>query len=181
MMPGRRKAQRKDSDAAASHALLTRTLNPNYINSNSVFTAPVAPDGARPNDIAPFLAIRSPAETSDRARRLVADAVRKVWINAPASWRRQFEEEAASVPRVSVLQVVCHRTPPTSHQKNTRKPTRTRQPPRPRTRQCQTPVHVVTCRHSVRVFVELFCALSEQPSTVEMLTASRLLLRRTAI
>ncbi|SNX88150.1 uncharacterized protein MEPE_06861 [Melanopsichium pennsylvanicum] len=99
LMPKRRANQHIDDGAAASHPLLTRTLNPHYINSNSVFTAPVAPHGARPDDTEPFLAIRSPAESSDRARRLVADAVRKVWINAPASWRRQFEEEAGVRPK----------------------------------------------------------------------------------
>lgn len=99
LLPTRRKGQRRDGDAIKTHPLLTRTLNPNYINSNSVFTAPVAPDGAGPDDVAPFLAIRSPAEAKDRARRLVADAVRRVWINAPASWRRQFEEAAGVRPR----------------------------------------------------------------------------------
>ncbi|SPO38499.1 uncharacterized protein PSFLO_03977 [Pseudozyma flocculosa] len=74
--------------------LLNRRLSSKYINTQSVFTAPVAPDGAKPDDAEPFLAIRSPAEASDRARRLVADAVRKVWLSAPAKWRRQFEEEA---------------------------------------------------------------------------------------
>ncbi|SPO44899.1 uncharacterized protein PSANT_02585 [Moesziomyces antarcticus] len=98
-MPNRRKTQRKDVQLAFVPPLLSKTLNPNYINSNSVFTAPVAPEGAGPNDTEPFLAIRSPAESSDRARRLVADAVRKVWINAPTSWRRQFEEEAGVRPR----------------------------------------------------------------------------------
>ncbi|CBQ72874.1 conserved hypothetical protein [Sporisorium reilianum SRZ2] len=99
LLPKRRRGQRADADASIGHPLLTRTLNPKYINSNSVFTAPVAPEGAGPDDTEPFLAIRSPAESSDRARRLVADAVRKVWINAPASWRRQFEEKAGVRPK----------------------------------------------------------------------------------
>ncbi|KAJ1033109.1 hypothetical protein NDA16_000387 [Ustilago loliicola] len=99
LMPNRRGVQRRGQEADVTHPLLSRMLNPNYINSNSVFTAPVAPEGAGPDDIEPFLAIRSPAEASDRARRLVTDAVRKVWINAPASWRRQFEEEAGVRPK----------------------------------------------------------------------------------
>ncbi|SPO25987.1 uncharacterized protein UTRI_03352 [Ustilago trichophora] len=99
LLPKRRRGQHGDRETAIAHPLLSRTLNPNYINSTSVFTAPVAPDGAGPDDTEPFLAIRSPAESSDRARRLVADAVRKVWINAPASWRRQFEEEAGMRPK----------------------------------------------------------------------------------
>lgn len=99
LLPNRRRGQRQADEVHATHPLLFRTLNPSYINSNSIFTAPVAPDGAGPDDIEPFLAIRSPAEASDRARRLVADAVRKVWINAPASWRRQFEEEAGVRPK----------------------------------------------------------------------------------
>lgn len=99
LLPKRRRGQRGGGDAAPNHPLLSRTLTPKYINSSSVFTAPVAPDGAGPDDTEPFLAIRSPAEASDRARRLVADAVRKVWINAPASWRRQFEEEAGVRPK----------------------------------------------------------------------------------
>lgn len=99
LLPNRRKAQREAGEAGAAHPLLSKRLNPSYINSNSVFTAPVAPEGAGPEDVEPFLAIRSPAEASDRARRLVADAVRKVWINAPASWRRQFEEEAGMRPK----------------------------------------------------------------------------------
>lgn len=56
-------------------------------------TAPVPPHGATEADREPFLAIRSPAEAQDRARRLVADAVRKAWSTAPESWRRQFEAE----------------------------------------------------------------------------------------
>ncbi|KAJ9479270.1 TLC domain-containing protein [Pseudozyma hubeiensis] len=99
LLPTRRKGRRSDEQTPAAHPLLSRTLNPKYINSSSVFTAPVAPDGAGPDDVEPFLAIRSPAESKDRARRLVADAVRKVWISAPASWRRQFEEEAGVRPR----------------------------------------------------------------------------------
>lgn len=99
LLPNRRKGQHRHAEAAAAHPLLSRRLTPKYINSSSVFTAPVAPDGAGPDDTEPFLAIRSPAEASDRARRLVADAVRKVWINAPASWRRQFEEEAGVRPK----------------------------------------------------------------------------------
>ncbi|GAC94029.1 hypothetical protein PHSY_001598 [Pseudozyma hubeiensis SY62] len=99
LLPSRRKSRHRDEQTPAAHPLLSRTLNPKYINSSSVFTAPVAPDGAGPDDVEPFLAIRSPAESKDRARRLVADAVRKVWINAPASWRRQFEEEAGVRPR----------------------------------------------------------------------------------
>ncbi|KAN0063336.1 hypothetical protein ACQY0O_004502 [Thecaphora frezii] len=84
--------------------LLNRTLSSKYINSQSVFTAPVAPVGARPEDAEPFLAIRSPAEAKDRARRLVADAVRKVWLSAPAEWRRQFELEAGLDRRPRRLQ-----------------------------------------------------------------------------
>ena len=68
------------------------------------FTAPIAPEGAGDSAKEPFLAIRSPAETSDRARRLIADAVRKAWNNAPEAWRKQVEKEArmrspgASIP-----------------------------------------------------------------------------------
>ncbi|EST05667.1 TRAM/LAG1/CLN8 homology domain protein [Kalmanozyma brasiliensis GHG001] len=99
LLPKRRRGQRTDGESPVKHPLLSRRLTPKYINSKSVFTAPVAPDGAGPHDTEPFLAIRSPAEARDRARRLVADAVRKVWINAPASWRRQFEEEAGVRPK----------------------------------------------------------------------------------
>ena len=99
LLPKRRRGQHRDREAEVVHPLLSKTLHPHYINSNSVFTAPVAPEGAGPHDTEPFLAIRSPAESSDRARRLVADAVRKVWISAPASWRRQFEEEAGMRPK----------------------------------------------------------------------------------
>lgn len=98
-LPNRRKGRGRDGESSEVHLLLSKTLNPRFINSSSVFTAPVAPDGAGPNDTEPFLAIRSPAESRDRARRLVADAVRKVWISAPASWRRQFEEEAGVRPK----------------------------------------------------------------------------------
>lgn len=57
-------------------------------------TAPVPPEGATDESREPFLAIRSAAEARDRARRLVADAVRRLWLGAPDSWRRHFEEEA---------------------------------------------------------------------------------------
>lgn len=61
--------------------------------SRQPFTAPVPPQGATDADREPFLAIRSPAEAQDRARRLVADAIRKAWSSAPEAWRRQFEAE----------------------------------------------------------------------------------------
>lgn len=93
LLPKNRK-QAKSTQIAAQPPLLTKKLKPRYINSKSVFTAPVAPEGAGPDHPEPFLAIRSPAESKDRARRLVADAVRKVWIRAPASWRRQIAQEA---------------------------------------------------------------------------------------
>ncbi|PWZ02423.1 hypothetical protein BCV70DRAFT_157355 [Testicularia cyperi] len=98
------KAQSKSRSGSESRSdaqapLLGKRLHANYINAKSVFTAPIAPEGAGPDDVQPFLAIRSPAESKDRARRLVADAVRKVWISAPSSWRRQFEEEAGVAAR----------------------------------------------------------------------------------
>ncbi|CEH12698.1 TRAM/LAG1/CLN8 homology domain [Ceraceosorus bombacis] len=65
-----------------------------------LFTAPVPPIDAGPGAREPFLAIRSPAEAKDRARRLVADAVRKVWISAPNTWRAQFEAEAEAGARL---------------------------------------------------------------------------------
>lgn len=61
---------------------------------SSPLTQPVPPPGATADSREPFLAIRSAAEGRDRARRLVADGVRRLWFGAPASWRRQFEEEA---------------------------------------------------------------------------------------
>lgn len=88
------KGRKRPTEPAAHPPLLTKRLKPRYINSESVFSAPVAPEGAGPEHPEPFLAIRSPAETKDRARRLVADAVRKVWIRAPDNWRRQFAQEA---------------------------------------------------------------------------------------
>ncbi|CAO1620212.1 unnamed protein product [Parajaminaea phylloscopi] len=63
--------------------------------SSHPLTVPVPPEGAGPDAREPFLAIRSAAEGQDRARRLIADAVRKIWFGAPESWRRQFEEDAA--------------------------------------------------------------------------------------
>jgi hypothetical protein len=57
------------------------------------FSNAVRPLEASPDDREPFLAIRSPAEARDRARRLVADAIRKAWASAPESWRQQFEAE----------------------------------------------------------------------------------------
>ncbi|UZJ52307.1 hypothetical protein CBS101457_001627 [Exobasidium rhododendri] len=57
------------------------------------FSNAVRPLEAGPDDREPFLAIRSPAEGRDRARRLVADAIRKAWASAPESWRQQFEAE----------------------------------------------------------------------------------------
>ncbi|PWN41082.1 hypothetical protein IE81DRAFT_337891 [Ceraceosorus guamensis] len=66
----------------------------------TLFTAPVPPIDAGPGAREPFLAIRSPAEAKDRARRLVADAVRKVWISAPNTWRAQFEAEAEAGARL---------------------------------------------------------------------------------
>jgi len=63
-------------------------------NQRVPFTAPIAPNGAESATKEPFLAIRSPAETGDRARRLIADTVRSAWYRAPESWRRQFEAEA---------------------------------------------------------------------------------------
>ncbi|KAK0529142.1 hypothetical protein OC835_004425 [Tilletia horrida] len=59
-------------------------------------TSAVIPLDAGPDafDKTPFLAIRSQAETTNRARRLVADAVRKAWAQrAPESWKREWEEE----------------------------------------------------------------------------------------
>ncbi|CAO1618801.1 unnamed protein product [Jaminaea pallidilutea] len=61
---------------------------------SGALSAPVPPEGAHSGSREPFLAIRSAAEGRDRARRLVADAVRKLWFGAPDTWRRQFEEEA---------------------------------------------------------------------------------------
>ncbi|PWN53265.1 hypothetical protein IE53DRAFT_193053 [Violaceomyces palustris] len=90
----RRSSAKSSANADAATGRSEMKLRPEYINHRSLFTAPVAPEGAKPEDAEPFLAIRSPAEARDRARRLIADAVRKVWVNAPASWRKQFEEEA---------------------------------------------------------------------------------------
>lgn len=63
-------------------------------------TVPIPPEGAGPDAREPFLAIRSAAEGRDRAHRLVADTVRKVWYGAPESWRRQFEDEAQAMDAV---------------------------------------------------------------------------------
>ncbi|KAE8232377.1 hypothetical protein CF326_g2589 [Tilletia indica] len=63
-------------------------------------TAAVIPLDAGPEafDKTPFLAIRSQAETTDRARRLVADALRKAWAQrAPESWKREWEDEERRV------------------------------------------------------------------------------------
>ncbi|CAD6944248.1 unnamed protein product [Tilletia controversa] len=63
-------------------------------------TVAVIPLDAGPDarDKTPFLAIRSQAETTDRARRLVADAVRKAWAQrAPESWKREWDEEEKRV------------------------------------------------------------------------------------
>ncbi|KAK0546386.1 hypothetical protein OC846_005280 [Tilletia horrida] len=64
--------------------------------STPFVTAAVVPSDAGPDAFnkTPFLAIRSQAETTDRARRLVADALRKAWNQrAPESWKREWEEE----------------------------------------------------------------------------------------
>lgn len=64
-----------------------------HATDRQFFSNAVRPLGAGPEDREPFLAIRSPAEARDRARRLVADAIRKAWASAPESWRQQFEAE----------------------------------------------------------------------------------------
>lgn len=73
--------------------------NSSQVARQRPFTAPVAPAGAAADAREPFLDIRSPAETRDRARRLVADAVRKAWASAPESWRKQFALEATASGR----------------------------------------------------------------------------------
>lgn len=80
-----------DNSGASSSAV--GNSNNQSTSKRQPFTKPVRPEGAQPEDREPFLAIRSPAETRDKARRLVADAIRKAWANAPDSWRRQFEAE----------------------------------------------------------------------------------------
>lgn len=72
----------------------SKSINGRNVNNKGPFTAAVAPLGAEESNKEPFLAIRSPAETGDRARRLIADTVRSAWYRAPESWRRQFENEA---------------------------------------------------------------------------------------
>lgn len=86
------KVSSRNAVAATNGA--TSPRDPRHSPSIRPFTAPVRPDGATPDSHEPFLAIRSAAEGTDRARRLVADAVRRMWFGAPESWRRQFEEEA---------------------------------------------------------------------------------------
>jgi hypothetical protein len=83
LMPTMMTRSISNPEAATLHRPLTHPL-----------TAPVRPEGATADSREPFLAIRSAAEASDRARRLVADGVRRLWFGAPESWRRQFEEEA---------------------------------------------------------------------------------------
>lgn len=97
VMGGGRK--RKDSDVSEK----SFSLNGDDVlpaNSSSAqrqpFTSLVRPEGALPQDREPFLAIRSQAETRDKARRLVADVIRKVWASAPENWRKQFEAEVMS-------------------------------------------------------------------------------------
>jgi hypothetical protein len=58
----------------------------------------VPPQDAEPDAQEPFLAIRSPAEAGDRARRLVADAVRKVWSSTPQSWQARFDDDDVAPP-----------------------------------------------------------------------------------
>ncbi|KDN52299.1 hypothetical protein K437DRAFT_261410 [Tilletiaria anomala UBC 951] len=86
----------KSSTSRASTAPSSRAMSSHIEITQNPFTAPIAPEGVEMDDVhkEPFLAIRSPAETSDRARRLIADAVRKAWNNAPEAWRRQVEREA---------------------------------------------------------------------------------------
>ncbi len=87
------------TSSAGSSRLPSGRATPSIIEiAQNPFTAPVAPDGADASAKEPFLAIRSPAETSDRARRLIADAVRKAWNNAPEAWRKQVEAEARMRP-----------------------------------------------------------------------------------
>lgn len=91
----RRRSGEQGRSYANPYASGTSTpRDPRHSPSIRPFTAPVRPDGATDQSKEPFLAIRSAAEGTDRARRLVADAVRKMWFGAPESWRRQFEEEA---------------------------------------------------------------------------------------
>ncbi|CAO1615727.1 unnamed protein product [Sympodiomycopsis kandeliae] len=87
----------RTSTAAASSSASPSQLaarDPRHSPSIRPFTAPVRPLGASTNSHEPFLAIRSPAEGTDRARRLVADIVRKMWFGAPENWRKEFEKEA---------------------------------------------------------------------------------------
>lgn len=87
---------RKISDAASDISISdsTRLNTPmTAATDRQFFSNAVRPLGAGPDDREPFLAIRSPAEARDRARRLVADAIRKAWASAPESWRQQFEAE----------------------------------------------------------------------------------------
>ena len=108
--PQDKNVESSSADPPKEAPLLSRRLSSKYINSKSVFTAPVAPEGAGPLDAEPFLAIRSPAEAKDRARRLVADAVRKMWLSAPANWRKQFEEEAGVTRKRGVDTLKLNRT-----------------------------------------------------------------------
>lgn len=82
-----------DNSGGSSSTAIGGSTNNQSTSKRQPFTKPVRPEGAQPQDREPFLAIRSPAETRDKARRLVADAIRKAWANAPDSWRRQFEAE----------------------------------------------------------------------------------------
>lgn len=96
LVMGRR---RKDSDVSeksfslSDSATAANGSGAGPSSNRQPFTKPVRPEGALPQDREPFLAIRSPAETRDRARRLVADAIRKAWASAPESWRKQFEAD----------------------------------------------------------------------------------------
>lgn len=87
--------KRRDSDINEKPLFLGESVMapPNVSGSAPSFTRPVPPEGAHPEDRKPFLAIRSEAETRDRARRLIADAIRKAWQSAPDSWRQELETE----------------------------------------------------------------------------------------
>lgn len=97
---GKRDKSGSRADSASSSRAASGRATPSALVevAQNPFTAPIAPEGADPDAKEPFLAIRSPAETSDRARRLIADAVRKAWNNAPETWRKQVESEARMRP-----------------------------------------------------------------------------------
>lgn len=89
----------KDSDVNGNAFSLgeSMTSGSGGPNGRHPFTSSVRPEGATEEHREPFLAIRSQAETRDRARRLVADAIRKAWMRQPDSWRRQLEAEMTAL------------------------------------------------------------------------------------